>query len=94
MNKSFCYLFFLVLAFSCSTPPQGELQLKPEMERDLSSVSSKSNNLSLLEGRPQMIQARLYPQIYKGNIIGGTWVLIQVEREKINLKSYIEKLEE
>jgi len=90
MNK-FMLLSLIVFSSACTlTNPEGTLALNEAMQNEI----TDKKNQNVLMGDPVFLKVEEYPQISNGNVLGHRRILLQVEREKIDISKLMKSLEE
>lgn len=78
---------------ACTSKPNGELQIWPQMTSH-SRTNENTNNESPLQGRLLYIEIYAYPQVLDGgDIFSGGPFLLALEREKVSLDSIVQQSE-
>ena len=82
-------LSLVLLGASCQTPPSGELQLNPELER-YKEMDKQGNNRNIEKGRPIHMPGWAYGKLTKeGDIWGGGPVYFFIGRENLDFNKFI-----
>lgn len=83
------FICLQVLNSGCATIPEGELQLGPEIKKDMRVTH---NNTFLNKGRPIYVEAKSYPQILEnGDIWAGGSLMMNIGREDVSFDEMLKK---
>ena len=89
MKTRISIIVFCVFLTNCQmSAPEGQKVLSEIMSTDSKVIRNKNQ----IHGQSQFLKMRIHPQIQGPDIHGGQWILLQVDRKKVDLESLFERL--